>query len=161
MPSGRFVAAVDTMRIALGADHNGVPFKEALKKHLRLKGHECVDVGSEGGASVDYPDYAFPAAEMVARGDADRAVLICGSGIGMCMAANKVSGIRAALCHDAEAARLTRAHNDANVLAIAGWQTESGDVFGIVDTFLETPFDGGRHARRVEKIMDYEKKRKT
>lgn len=148
------------MRIALGADHNGVQFKEALKRHLQDRGHECVDVGSEGETSVDYPDYAFPAAEMVARGDADRAVLICGSGIGMCMAANKVSGIRAALCGDAESARLTRAHNDANVLAIAGWQTGRDDVFGIVDTFLETPFDGGRHARRVGKIMDYERKRK-
>ncbi|MBI4720033.1 MAG: ribose 5-phosphate isomerase B [Chitinivibrionia bacterium] len=149
------------MKIVLGADHNGVQFKEALKEHLLSSGHECVDVGSTGEASVDYPDYAFLAAEMVSRGDADRGVLICGSGIGMCMAANKVLGIRAALCGDVEAARLTRAHNDANVLAIAGWQTRGDDVFDIVDMFLDTPFDGGRHARRVDKIMDYEKKRKS
>jgi RpiB/LacA/LacB family sugar-phosphate isomerase len=149
------------MKIVIGADHNGVQFKEALKKHLQDRGHECTDVGPTGEQSVDYPDYAFPAAEMVARGEADRAVLICGSGIGMSMAANKVPGIRAALCCNEEAARLTRAHNDANVLTLAGWQTNSDDVFDIVDVFLDTPFEGGRHARRVEKIMAYERKKRT
>lgn len=148
------------MKIAIGADHNGVAFKAALKKYIIERGHECIDVGPEGTESVDYPDFAFAASELVARGEADRGILICGSGIGMSMAANKVPGIRAALCLNAEAARLTRAHNDANVLALAGWQTESDDVYAIVDLFIDTPFDGGRHARRVDKIMAYEKNRK-
>jgi ribose 5-phosphate isomerase B len=148
------------MKIAIGADHNGVDFKEALKAHLAGNGHECIDVGPAGTESVDYPDFAFAASELVARGEADRGILICGSGIGMCMAANKVAGIRAALCLNQDAARLTRAHNDANVLALAGWQTGSDEVYGIVDLFLATPFDGGRHARRVDKIMAYERNRK-
>jgi len=148
------------MIIALGSDHNGVKFKEALKKHLESLGHECVDVGSHGEERVDYPDFAFKAAEMVSRGEADRGILVCGSGIGMCMAANKVEGIRAALCLNPDASRLSRAHNDANVLTLAGWQTERDDIFEIVDNFLTTGFEGGRHARRVDKIMAYEKNRR-
>ena len=107
------------MKIVLGSDHNGVAFKEMLKKHLSAK-HECVDVGSQGEESVDYPDYALSAAEMVAKGEVERGILICGSGMGMSMAANKVRGVRAALCVSAESARLTREHNDANVLTMAG-----------------------------------------
>jgi len=148
------------MKIALGADHNGVEFKRILKAHLESKGHECIDVGSHGEEKVDYPDYAFKASEMVARGEAQRAILVCGSGVGMCMAANKVQGIRAALCLSVEAAKLARAHNDANVLTLAGWQTEKDDVFSIVDSFISTSFDGGRHERRVNKIMAYEKDKK-
>jgi ribose 5-phosphate isomerase B len=144
------------MRVAIGADHNGIEFKQLLAVHLRGAGHEVTDVGPETSDSVDYPDFAFAAAEMVSRGEADRGVLICGSGIGMSMAANKVRGVRAALCFTPEAAALTRQHNDANVLTLAGWQTASDDVMDIVDNFMSAEFEGGRHARRVDKIKQYE-----
>jgi ribose 5-phosphate isomerase B len=144
------------MKVVLGADHNGVEFKRILIKHLEEIGHQVIDVGPDSTDSVDYPDYAFAAAEMVARGEADRGVLICGSGAGMSMAANKVAGVRAAVCLNPEAARLARGHNDANVLVLAGWQNDSGDVLEVLDNFLEGEFDGGRHARRVDKIKAYE-----
>jgi ribose 5-phosphate isomerase B len=147
------------MKIVLGSDHNGVEFKKLLTAHLKERSYEVTDVGPDGKDSVDYPDFAFSAAEMVSRGDADRAILICGSGIGMSMAANKVAGIRAALCFDTASAALTRQHNDANVLALAGWQSEKADVLDIVDVFLTTEFEGGRHARRVDKITAYEERR--
>lgn len=147
------------MKIVLGSDHNGVEFKKLLVEHLRSAGHDVVDVGPEEEGSVDYPDFAFAAAEMVASGDSDRGILICGSGVGMSMAANKVKGVRAALCFSPEAAALTRQHNDANVLALAGWQGEAGDILDVVDAFLSTEFEGGRHARRVDKITAYEERR--
>ncbi len=144
------------MKIAIGADHNGIDFKAMLIEHLQMRGHQVKDVGPYDIESVDYPDYAFAVAEMVAAGDADRGVLICGSGIGMSIAANKVHGVRAALVLNPEAARLTRQHNDANVLTLAGWQSDSEDVLEIVDAFVETEFEAGRHARRVDKITAYE-----
>lgn len=147
------------MKVVLGSDHNGFEFKNLLIDHLKSNGYDVDDAGPESSESVDYPDYAFAAAEKVAGGDADRAILICGSGIGMSMAANKVKGVRAALCFTPESAALTRQHNDANVLALAGWQSEASDVLQIVDTFLSTSFEGGRHARRVDKITDYELRR--
>lgn len=147
------------MKIALGSDHNGVEFKQLLVEHLETAGYEVVDAGPQGEESVDYPDFAFSTAEMVSNHEADRGILICGSGIGMSMAANKVNGIRAALCFTPESAALTRQHNDANVLALAGWQSEASDVLEIVDKFLTTEFEGGRHARRVNKITSYEKRR--
>ena len=147
------------MKIVLGADHNGVDFKQLLIDHLISGGYEIEDAGPSDTESVDYPDFAFAAAEMVSNGSADRGILICGSGIGMSMAANKVPGIRAALCFSPESAALARQHNDANVLTLAGWQSEASDVLQIVDTFLTTDFEGGRHARRVDKIMAYEKRR--
>lgn len=147
------------MKIVLGADHNGVEFKKLLIDHLISGGYDIEDAGPQDTDSVDYPDYAFAAAEMISKGEADRGILICGSGIGMSMAANKVVGIRAALCFTPESAALARQHNDANVLALAGWQSEASDVLQIVDTFLTTGFDGGRHARRVDKIIGYEKRR--
>ncbi|MCK5407153.1 MAG: ribose 5-phosphate isomerase B [Candidatus Krumholzibacteria bacterium] len=147
------------MKIALGSDHNGVEFKQLLVEHLEKAGYEVVDAGPQGEESVDYPDFAFSTAEMVSNHEADRGILICGSGIGMSMAANKVNGIRAALCFTPESAALTRQHNDANVLALAGWQSEASDVLEIVDKFLTTEFEGGRHARRVDKITSYEKRR--
>jgi len=147
------------MKIALGSDHNGIEFKQLLVEHLEKTGYEVIDAGPQGEESVDYPDFAFSAAEMVSNHEADRGILICGSGIGMSMAANKVNGIRAALCFTPESAALTRQHNDANVLALAGWQSEASDVVEIVDKFLTTEFDGGRHARRVDKITSYEKRR--
>jgi ribose 5-phosphate isomerase B len=147
------------MKVVLGADHNGVEFKKLLVDHLNSGGYEVADVGPSGTDSVDYPDYAFAAAEMISNGEADRGILICGSGVGMSMAANKVRGVRAALCFTPEAAELARRHNDANVLALAGWQGEASDVLHIVDTFLTTGFDGGRHSRRVDKINEYERRR--
>lgn len=147
------------MRIAIGADHNGVAFKRLLVGHLGGGGHEVIDVGPQDDGSVDYPDFAFAAAELVARGEAERGILICGSGIGMSMAANKVAGVRAASCFTPEQASMTRRHNDANVLALAGWQGEARDVLDIVDTFLNTDFDGGRHERRVNKIKAYEEEK--
>lgn len=144
------------MRIAIGSDHNGVAFKKLLLEHLRGHQHEVADVGPATEDSVDYPDFAFAVAEQVSKGQADRGILICGSGIGMSMAANKVRGVRAALCHSPEAAALTRQHNDANVLTLAGWQTAEDDVMDIVDSFLNSGFEGGRHARRVDKINAYE-----
>ncbi|MGD8413279.1 MAG: ribose 5-phosphate isomerase B [Candidatus Latescibacterota bacterium] len=147
------------MKVVLGSDHNGVEFKKLLIDHLKSEGHDIEDAGPSGTESVDYPDYAFAAAEKVASGEADRGILICGSGVGMSMAANKVVGVRAALCFTPESAALTRRHNDANVLALAGWQSEASDVLQIVDTFLSTAFDGGRHARRVDKISEYEMRR--
>ena len=147
------------MKIVLGSDHAGFQFKKLVADYLAEAGYETVDVGTQGEDSVDYPDFAFTAAEMVASGRADRGILICGSGIGMSIAANKVKGIRAALCLSPEAADLTRRHNDANVLTLAGWQIREADVLKIVDNFLNTEFEGGRHARRVDKITEYEERR--
>jgi len=149
------------VKVVLGADHNGIEFKKLLAKHLREAGHVVIDVGPQTTESVDYPDYAFAAAEKVASGEADRGILICGSGVGMSMAANKVRGVRAALCLSTEGARLARAHNDANVLTLAGWQSDADDVLDIVDTFLKGGFEGGRHARRVDKIKAYEEGKKS
>ncbi|MFH1755532.1 MAG: ribose 5-phosphate isomerase B [Candidatus Latescibacterota bacterium] len=145
------------MKIVIGSDHNGVDFKKLLKEYLESQGHQCEDIGSFEEDSVDYPDYAIAAAEMVARGEADRGILICGSGIGMAIAANKVIGVRAALCLNPDAARLARQHNDANVLALTGWQSQTDDIYAIVDNFLNTAFEGGRHKRRVDKIIAYER----
>jgi RpiB/LacA/LacB family sugar-phosphate isomerase len=147
------------MKVVLGSDHNGTAFKRMLKEHLLAKKYDVVDVGPEGEESVDYPDFAFAAAEMVGREEVDRGILICGSGVGMAMAANKVVGVRAALCLTPEAAKLARQHNDANVLTLGGWQVDKDDVLEIVDDFLTTGFDGGRHARRVDKIKSYEQRR--
>lgn len=145
------------MRVVLASDHNGVEFKERLKGRLTAQGHRCLDLGSKGEERVDYPDFAFKAAEMVARGEADRGVLICGTGIGMSIAANKVLGVRAALCTSEEAASLARRHNDANVITLSGWQGQMEEALRVVDVFMETEFEGGRHARRVGKIVAYER----
>jgi RpiB/LacA/LacB family sugar-phosphate isomerase len=147
------------VKIVIGADHRGFELKEHIKRRLLERRDEVVDVGTQGDASVDYTDFAIAAAETVARHDADRGILICGSGAGMSIAANTVKGVRAALAVSPEGARLARAHNDANVLALGAWQ-EGGDVLAIVDSFLDTDFEGGRHARRVDKIRAYEEKAK-
>ncbi len=147
------------MKISLGADHNGMDFKQMLSDHLKSAGHEVLDVGPSGTDSVDYPDFAFAAAEMVSNQPTIRGGPVDSRGIGISMAANKVPGVRAALCFTPESAALTRQHNDANVLALAGWQSDGGDVLEIVDTFLATDFEGGRHARRVDKIIAYEQRR--
>jgi ribose 5-phosphate isomerase B len=140
------------MRIAIGSDHRGFALKEALKELLAELGHEWVDFGCEGEEPVDYPDIARPLAEAVARGEYQRGILICGTGAGMSIAANKVKGVRAALCHDTFAARLARRHSDAHVLCLGAWCIGRGVAEEIARVFLSEDFEGGRHARRLEKI---------
>ena len=147
------------MKIAIGSDHRGFALKERIKKLLAGDGHELVDLGTDSEESADYPDFAIPVAEMTARGGADRGILICGSGIGVSIAANKVAGARAALVWTVKEAEMTRRHNDSNVLALSEALADSGDADGIVRVWLATECDGGRNQRRVEKITEYENKR--
>lgn len=140
------------MRIALGADHAGVELKDRLRQWLGVRGHDVEDVGTHGGGSVDYPDVAAAVAHRVADGRADRGVLVCGSGIGMAIAANKIAGIRAAAITDEASARLSREHNDANVIALGARLTAPDEAEALLQLFLETAFQGGRHQLRVDKI---------
>jgi ribose 5-phosphate isomerase B len=144
------------MRIALGADHAGVDLKNQLKQLVTDRGDVCEDFGTDDGESVDYPDFAARVAREVAAGRCDRGILVCGSGLGMAIAANKVPGIRAVAVTDAESARLARAHNDANVLALGARLTSPADARGLVTIFLETAFSGGRHQRRLDKLAALE-----
>lgn len=144
--------------IAVGADHAGWQLKEDLKAWLIDHGHQILDAGTHSPDSVDYPDYALPVAESVASAKADRGVLVCGTGLGMSMTANKVHGIRAAACGDTFAARMSREHNDANVLALGARLVTRDTAIEILRTWLETAFAGGRHARRVEKIAELEQR---
>jgi len=144
------------MKIVVGSDHRGFKAKEIIKAIVTQLGHECIDVGTDSSDPVDYPDYAYLAAMAVAKNDADRAILICGTGIGTSITANKVKGIRAALCHDELSTQISRDHNDANVLCV------SGDLIGdvlmrkMVEVWLSTEFSGGRHQRRINKITAIE-----
>ena len=147
------------LSIALGADHAGWELKEALKAWLMDSGYQVLDFGTHGPDAVDYPDYAVQVAEAVTVGKVERGVLICGTGIGMAIAANKVAGVRAALCGDAYTARMSREHNDANVLTLAGRMIDSGTGQAMLKVWLETAFAGGRHARRVDKISEMEGRR--
>lgn len=140
------------MKIALGADHAGYAAKEALKNWLAAHGHEVDDFGTTGAASVDYPDFASPVGHAVAEGRAALGVLICGTGIGMSIAANKVKGVRAAHCTDCYQARVARQHNDANVLCLGSRVSGSGVMEDTLESFLKHEFDSGRHAARVAKI---------
>ena len=144
------------MHVALGADHAGFELKNALKKVLDKLGVTYDDLGTSSAESVDYPDYAQAVAKGVVDGRFDRGILVCGSGIGMSIAANKVDGIRAAVVTEAESARLSRAHNDANIIALGARLTSEADAETIIRTFLETEFQGGRHADRVAKIRGLE-----
>jgi len=144
------------LSVALGADHAGWELKEALKSWLMEAGYQVLDFGTHSPDSVDYPDYAQQVGEAVAVGKVDRGVLVCGTGIGMTMAANKIPGVRAALCGDAFTSRMSREHNDANVLALGGRLTDADMGCDILKVWLETDFAGGRHARRVNKIMELE-----
>lgn len=146
----------DILRVILTADHAGVVIRNEVKDLLDELGIEYVDTGCEGSESVDYPDFALPAAERVASGEFDRGILICGTGIGMSIAANKVKGIRCALTHDVYSAKLTRQHNDTNVIAIGERVIGPGLAREIIQTWLETEFEGGRHANRIGKIATYE-----
>jgi ribose 5-phosphate isomerase B len=145
------------MRVALGADHAGVGLKDELKGELDALGVEYEDFGTNGTSSVDYPDFAAQVARGVSDGRFDRGVLVCGSGIGMAITANKIPGIRAAAITDIESARLSREHNDLNVLTLGARQTDLARAAEILRIFLKTPFEGGRHVRRVEKIHQTEK----
>ncbi|MBT9259110.1 MAG: ribose 5-phosphate isomerase B [Clostridiales bacterium] len=144
------------VRIALGADHAGFALKEKVKSWLVAMGHEVEDVGTYSEASCDYPDFARQVADKVAQGEAERGVLICGSGIGMAIAANKVPGVRAACCNDVYSAQVTRKDNDANILTMGGRIVGEGLAKAIVETFFTTPFEGGRHAGRLAKIRELE-----
>jgi ribose 5-phosphate isomerase B len=144
------------MRIAIGSDHRGFALKEALKELLGELGHEWVDFGSQGEDPVDYPDIAKPVAEAVAAGEYQRGILMCGNGVGMSIAANKVKGVRAALCQNGFTARLARRHNDVNILCLGAWCIGRGLAEEIVRVFLSEDFEGGRHARRLEKIRAME-----
>lgn len=143
--------------IALGADHAGFPLKEGLKAWLSAQGHHVLDFGTDSAESVDYPDYAARVAEAVRAGIAERGVLVCGTGIGMAIAANKVAGVRAAPCADPDAARLSREHNDANILTLGARVVEGTTATAVLQIWLATDFAGGRHARRVAKLMALER----
>jgi ribose 5-phosphate isomerase B len=144
------------MKIAIGSDHRGFEVKQRILTALQHLGHEVLDVGPNRRESVDYPDYAFQVATAVGEGRVDRGVLICGTGIGMCIAANKVHGVRAAPCHDSITAEMSRRHNDANVLCVSADLLGDEVIDRMVRIWLETEFEGGRHARRVEKITRFE-----
>ena len=144
------------MRIALGNDHRGLKVKMAIVNLLEGLGHDYYDFGSNGTESVDYPDFARPVGKSVSAGEFDYGILICSTGIGMCIAANKVKGIRAALCHSVHDAVRSRQHNDANVLCLAGEGVELNTNLEIVKAFLATTFEGGRHERRLEKVRAIE-----
>jgi ribose 5-phosphate isomerase B len=144
------------MKIAIGSDHRGFEVKQRLLALLRAMNHEVEDAGTDGKASADYPDFAFRVAQAVGSGRAERGVLICGTGIGMCIAANKVAGVRAAPCHDSITAEMSRRHNDANVMCLSADLLGEELIERMLRLWLETPFDGGRHARRVSKIVQFE-----
>ena len=144
------------MKVILGSDHAGFPAKQALAAALKKMGHSVVDAGTDSADSVDYPDFAAQVGHAVADAEAERGILICGTGIGMAMAANKIPGIRAAVVTDAFTAEMSRRHNDANVLAMGARVHSIEKMQELARIFLETPFEGGRHAGRVEKIKKLE-----
>lgn len=145
-------AAPAASTIAVGADHAGVHLKNELAQHLRDRGYEVLDLGTHDDSRVDYPDYGAAVGRAVTDGRAQLGVAVCGSGLGICMAANKIAGVRAATVHDATSARLTRAHNDANVICIGERLTGPEVAKDAVDAWLDAEFEGGRHAGRVEKL---------
>lgn len=147
------------LRIALGADHAGFHVKETVKSYLATEGHRCDDQGTSSEESVDYPDFARAVAERVAAGESDLGMLFCGTGIGMAIAANKVPGIRAATAHDGATARMSREHNDANVLTLGGRLLSDAQALEVVREFLATDFAGGRHQRRIDKISQMDEVR--
>ena len=144
------------MKIAIGSDHRGFDAKRRILPLLQQLGHEVLDVGTQGAESVDYPDFAMKVAQAVSEGQVERGILICGTGIGMTIAANKVPGVRAAPCHDSITAEMSRRHNDANVLCLSADLLGEELIERMVKIWLETDFEGGRHARRVDKITKYE-----
>ncbi|MBZ4663928.1 MAG: ribose 5-phosphate isomerase [Caloramator sp.] len=146
------------MKIALGCDHGGYNLKQAILEHLEKKGIEYKDFGCYSIESCDYPDFAEKVAESIVKGEYDCGILVCGTGIGISIAANKVPGIRAAHCTDTFSAKAARQHNNANILALGERITGIGLALDIVDAYLEAEFEGGRHQRRIDKIAEIEKK---
>ena len=142
----------ERLRIAVGSDHAGFPLKEKVREYLVSRGYEVEDHGTESAESVDYPDYAEKVATRVAAKEVNFGVVVCGTGIGVAISANKVPGIRAAPCNDTLTARMAREHNDANVLTLGGRVVDEATARKILDVWLATPFAGGRHQRRVDKI---------
>lgn len=147
------------MKIAIGSDHGGFQLKETVKAYLNENGYDIEDLGCFSGESVDYPDFALKVAEKVASGEFEKGILMCGTGIGISISANKVKGIRAALCHDHLTASLAARHNNANILCMGGRTTGPETAKDIVDAWLNTPFEGGRHKRRLAKITEMECKK--
>ncbi|MDX2152647.1 MAG: ribose 5-phosphate isomerase B [Bryobacteraceae bacterium] len=145
------------MKIAIGADHAGFALKQRLRERLERSGHEVLDVGTHSADSTDYPDYASQVAQRVAAGAAERGILVCSTGVGMSIAANKVPGVRAALAFHREEVELTRSHNDANVLALGARYLDEETAGEWIEIFLKTPFEGGRHGRRLAKIAEIER----
>jgi len=144
------------MRIAIGSDHAGFRLKQVLLEHVASLGHESSDFGCPDETSVDYPDFAVPLAQAVIAWEQDLGILICSTGVGMSIAANKLKGIRAALCHDTFSARRARRHTDANILCLGSWCIGEGAARDVVEVFLSGEFQGGRHVRRLEKIKALE-----
>ena len=149
-------SSVTTTTVAVGADHGGYPLKERIGFHLKERGHQIIDCGTNGHESVDYPDFAHAVAQSVGKGDATYGIIVDGAGIGSAMVANKVPGVRAALCYDISSARNSREHNHANVLTLGAGLVGAGLAVQIVDEWLATPWAGGRHAMRIDKIMAIE-----
>lgn len=144
------------MKLAIGCDHGGIDLKIEILKHLEERGIEVVDFGIKEYQSVNYPEIALPLAKAVSSGECERGILVCGTGIGMSIAANKVKGIRAAVCSDHFSAKYTRLHNDANILCLGGRVIGPGVANEMVDLFIDTAYEGGRHATRVQMIADIE-----
>ena len=145
------------MKVAMACDHGGFDLKNTLKQELEAMGHEVVDFGCDSTASVDYPDYGYKAAKAVATGECDKGVVVCGTGIGISISCNKVHGIRCALCHDVFSAKATRAHNDANMLAMGQRVIGPGLAIEVLHAFFEGEYEGGRHDLRIQKLMAIEK----
>ncbi len=146
------------MKIAIASDHGGFTLKKALINFLSQRGLETLDLGTNGTESVDYPDYAIKVASLVSQGQADAGLLVCGTGIGMCITANKFKGVRAAVVSDIYSAKMAKEHNNANILCIGGRISKPSQAEELVRMWLETPFEGGRHQRRLEKIQEIENK---
>jgi len=146
------------MKIGLGSDHGGLELKKTIADHLQAKGYDCVDYGTHTTDSCDYPDFGQKVAAAVMAGSCDLGIVVCGTGLGISMAANKVNGIRCAVVSDTFSAEMSRSHNNANMLALGERVVGKGLALKIVDVWLDTTFEGGRHAMRVDKIMEIEKK---
>jgi len=147
-----------SLRVAVGADHGGFDLKGFLIRQLERLGHEVADLGTHSSESCDYPKFGFKVAKAVAEGRFERGVLVCKSGVGIAIVANRVPGVRAAVCHDAETAALSRRHNDANVLVMGSHYVTERKAAKVLDEWLQTPFEGGRHARRLAQIEEIERK---
>jgi ribose 5-phosphate isomerase B len=146
------------MRVAVACDHGGYTLKEAVRDALAASGAEAVDLGTEGTESVDYPDFAYKALKLLIEKQCERVILICGTGIGMSIFANRIPGVRGALCHDGYTARMSRLHNDSNCLILGGRVIGPGLAQEIIDVWMKTPFEGGRHAARLAKIDELSQK---